>query len=169
LSVPPGQNVLAAALAAGIALPYSCRAGRCATCKARLIDGVIEYPDGKLPPGIVATEAAKGEVLLCQARPRSDLRVLTRIPAAGAVHPKAAVAVDTVESQPTGVTRATFKFIGAASVLARPGQFVDVETAEDARERVPVVAQGAISLDVEMHELDPADIVRMSGPFDSPR
>jgi hypothetical protein len=54
-------------------------------------------------------------------------------------------------------------------VLARPGQFVDVETAEDARERVPVVAQGAISLDVEMHELDPADIVRMSGPFDSPR
>ena len=73
-----GENVLAAALAAGIPLPHSCRAGRCATCKARLLSGEIAYPDDKLPPGIVASEAARGEVLLCQARPRSDLSIESR-------------------------------------------------------------------------------------------
>ena len=47
-----GENVLAAALAAGIPLPHSCRAGRCATCKARVLSGEIAYPDDKLPPAI---------------------------------------------------------------------------------------------------------------------
>jgi len=69
--VSPGENVLTAALAAGIPLPYSCRAGRCASCKSKLLSGHIEYPSGT-PPGITAAEVAKGEVLLCQAQPRSD-------------------------------------------------------------------------------------------------
>ena len=77
IRVPPGENVLAAALAAGIPLPYSCRAGRCASCKAKLLAGSIEYPAG-LPPGITPAEAERGEVLLCQARPRSDLSIESR-------------------------------------------------------------------------------------------
>jgi ferredoxin len=38
----PDESILGAALAAGLALPYSCRAGRCATCKAKLVAGDIE-------------------------------------------------------------------------------------------------------------------------------
>ena len=162
-----GENVLAAALAAGIPLPHSCRAGRCATCKARLVSGEIAYPDDKLPPGIVASEAARGDVLLCQARPRSDLRVQAR--QSGAVQPMVGVEVESSMALSTGGQRVTLRFLGSALPQLRPGQFVDVENAAGERERVPLVAVTEASADVEVLELEPRSLVRARGPFDSPR
>jgi ferredoxin len=164
--VAAGENILAAALAAGIPLPHSCRAGRCASCKARLIAGRIAYPDDQLPPGIVAAEAARGEVLLCQARPRSDLEIAAR--STGAQHTASGVRVEGVASLSTGGQRVTLRFLGAAP-MTRPGQFLDVENAAGDRERVPVVAVGAGSADVELLELAAETLVRARGPFDAPR
>jgi CDP-4-dehydro-6-deoxyglucose reductase len=168
LDVPAEENVLAAALAAGIRLPHSCRAGRCASCKAKLLSGEIAYPGGKLPPGIVAAEAARGEVLLCQARPRSDLRVRTGIFVAA---PGAACAVLVLDEAPiaTGGMRVTMRMLGETPLNVRPGQFVDVEIATGERERVAVVAVSSPTLDVEVLEFDPQFIVRLRGPFDAPR
>jgi len=167
ITVTAGENVLAAALAAGIPLPHSCRAGRCASCKARLIEGRIAYPEDRLPPGIVASEAARGEVLLCQAMPRSDLRIAARL---GPVRADTAhgVIVDAAEALSTGGMRVTLRFLGAV-LTARPGQFIDVETAAGERERVPVVMADGALLDVEVLELAPHELVRARGPFDSPR
>ena len=162
-----GENVLGAALAAGIPLPHSCRAGRCASCKAVIVSGQIAYPNDRLPPGIVASEVARGEVLLCQARPRSDLRIQTR-PAAGAARDARGVIVEHTESLAFG-TRARLRLLGAETPGLRPGKFVEVETAEGERERVPVVAATASSVDVEVHELAPGQIIRLRGPFDAPR
>jgi len=72
------QSVLEVALAAGLNLPHSCRSGHCASCRARLVSGEIHYPNGRTA-GLTAEEAASGYVLLCQARPRSDLRVEARL------------------------------------------------------------------------------------------
>jgi CDP-4-dehydro-6-deoxyglucose reductase len=165
--VSAGENVLAAALAAGIPLPHSCRAGRCATCKARLIAGEIAYPGDKLPPGIVASEAARGEVLLCQAQPRSDLRVQTR--AGGGAQPTSGVIVEGLAPLSTGGQRVTLRFLGSGMPRFRPGQFIDVENAAGERERVPVVATTATGADVEVLELEPRTLVRARGPYDSPR
>jgi CDP-4-dehydro-6-deoxyglucose reductase, E3 len=76
--VPEGRAVLDAALAAGLNLPHSCKSGHCASCRARLISGEIHYPNGRTP-GLTEQEAREGYVLLCQARPRSDLRVEARL------------------------------------------------------------------------------------------
>jgi CDP-4-dehydro-6-deoxyglucose reductase len=167
LLVSAGENVLAAALAAGIPLPHSCRAGRCASCKARLVSGEIAYPHDKLPPGIVAAEAARGEVLLCQAGPRSDLRIEIR--AAGAARGASGIAVEEVAPLAIGGRRLRLRLLGESPLRARPGQFVDVETPAGDRERVAVVAVQGVFLDVEVHELDPATLVRARGPFDAPR
>jgi len=78
LKVTSGEPVLQAALAAGLNLPHSCKSGHCSSCRARLVAGEIHYPNGR-PPGITAEEAASGQVLLCQARPRSDLVVEARL------------------------------------------------------------------------------------------
>jgi CDP-4-dehydro-6-deoxyglucose reductase len=78
VSVGEGRSVLEAALAAGLNLPHSCRLGHCASCKARLVSGEIHYPHGRTA-GITAKEAEQGYVLLCQARPRSDLTVEARV------------------------------------------------------------------------------------------
>ena len=79
--MPPGENVLTAALAAGIPLPYSCRAGRCASCKAKLLSGTIDYPDG-LTGGLRRSTDALRAVL---ERTRGDVTttiVATRLQAA---------------------------------------------------------------------------------------
>lgn len=166
-TVEPGSDVLTAALAAGFPLPHSCRAGRCASCKARLLSGEIVYPEDRLPPGIVAAEAARGEVLLCQARPRSDLHIQARA-VGGALGPAHGVLVEGEAPLTTGGARVTLRMLGTP-INARPGQFIDVEIATGERERVAVVAVSTATLDVEVHEFDAQFIVRVRGPFDAPR
>ncbi|HPF27836.1 MAG TPA: FAD-binding oxidoreductase [Steroidobacteraceae bacterium] len=77
IHVPAGDNVLAAALSAGINLPHSCKSGHCASCRALLLSGQIDYPHGH-PVGLTPAEAAAGAVLLCQARALTDLVIEAR-------------------------------------------------------------------------------------------
>jgi CDP-4-dehydro-6-deoxyglucose reductase, E3 len=72
------RAVLDAALAAGLNLPHSCKSGHCASCRARLLAGEFHYPNGRTP-GLTQQEARDGYILLCQARPRSDLTVEVRL------------------------------------------------------------------------------------------
>ncbi|MEO8810171.1 MAG: 2Fe-2S iron-sulfur cluster-binding protein [Rhodanobacter sp.] len=76
-SVAPGETVLEAAQRAGVALPYSCRAGVCGSCKATLLQGQCVYPRNP-PLALNAGELAHHAVLLCQAVPTSDLLLEAR-------------------------------------------------------------------------------------------
>jgi ring-1,2-phenylacetyl-CoA epoxidase subunit PaaE len=63
------QHVLDVALAAGLDLPYSCRAGVCCTCRAKVTSGaVVMDRNFTLEPW----EIDKGFVLTCQARPTTS-------------------------------------------------------------------------------------------------
>ncbi len=75
--VAPGETVLEAAQRAGIALPYSCRAGVCGSCKATLIEGYCDYPFNP-PVALSGTSPAQHAILLCQAVPRCDLTIEAR-------------------------------------------------------------------------------------------
>jgi len=75
-SVAPDQSLLDAALSASLNLPHSCKGGNCGSCRARLLQGEIYYPNGP-PLGLSDAEVADGFMLLCQARARSDLSVET--------------------------------------------------------------------------------------------
>ena len=86
----PGDTITRAGLRAGIALPYECNTGACGTCKMELVSGHIESlrPDA---PGLTDRDRAKRRVLGCQAQPRSDCVIKTRIdPAAAVVRPPSA-------------------------------------------------------------------------------
>jgi CDP-4-dehydro-6-deoxyglucose reductase len=78
ISVAADQPLLSAAQLAGLPLPHSCRSGRCGSCRARLLEGRIEYV-GAAPLGLTAQETREGYVLLCQALARSDLVVEARL------------------------------------------------------------------------------------------
>ncbi|AXY23546.1 3-ketosteroid-9-alpha-hydroxylase reductase subunit [Komagataeibacter saccharivorans] len=62
--------VLSAARAAGMRLPASCAKGMCGTCKCRLVSGTVEM---KHDGGIRQREIDRGMILLCCAKPTSDL------------------------------------------------------------------------------------------------
>lgn len=71
------QNLLDAALAAGIVLPYSCRAGACSSCKGKVVSG--KYDAGLAPAQVLqAEEIEAGYTLLCQAHALSDMVIESR-------------------------------------------------------------------------------------------
>jgi len=63
-----GRTVLEGGRAAGIELPYSCEAGCCSTCRAKLLDGRVRMRNNLI---LDETEQAAGYVLACQAEPES--------------------------------------------------------------------------------------------------
>lgn len=69
-----GEDIITAAARAGIALPSSCLEGSCTTCTGRLLEGEVEQ-DRAL--ALRDAEKARGFVLLCVARPRSDCALRT--------------------------------------------------------------------------------------------
>ena len=70
-AAPPDQTLLLSALAAGHALPGSCRNGVCRSCICRLRSGSVTYR--MQWPGLSAEEKAEGLFLPCVAYPASDL------------------------------------------------------------------------------------------------
>ena len=69
LAMRTDQHVLDVALNAGLDLPYSCKAGVCCTCRAKVLDGEVTMDKNFT---LEAEEMAQGFVLSCQARPMTD-------------------------------------------------------------------------------------------------
>lgn len=62
-------TILESAEAAGLALPYSCRAGVCSTCRARVVEGAVTMDRNQ---ALEDWEVNAGFVLCCQSRPTGD-------------------------------------------------------------------------------------------------
>lgn len=62
-------SILENARAAGLPTPYACKAGVCATCRAKLTQGEVHM---KANYGLSPQEVAQGYILTCQAVPLTD-------------------------------------------------------------------------------------------------
>ncbi len=62
------QNILDAALKAGIEMPYSCRKGVCGNCVGDVAAGAVDSPASEAKPA--------GRHLFCQCRPQGDLEIV---------------------------------------------------------------------------------------------
>lgn len=69
----PGSTLLDAASAAGVQLPYSCKTGRCGTCKCKVLDGETVALSAEL--GLSATEMTSGWILSCIRTAVSDVTI----------------------------------------------------------------------------------------------
>ena len=68
-----GSNILDLGLSQGITLPYSCKAGICSTCMAKVKRGQVEMD---VTQGLSQQEIDAGYVLCCQAHPITDKVVI---------------------------------------------------------------------------------------------
>jgi len=62
-------NILDSARTAGLPAPFACKAGVCATCRAKVVSGKVEMAARY---GLTDDEVAAGYVLTCQSVPKGD-------------------------------------------------------------------------------------------------
>lgn len=74
IAVGETQTLLQAALAAGADLPYGCRSGLCGACRVRLVQGEVEQA-AHGAAALSDAERARGIVLACRSRARSDVSI----------------------------------------------------------------------------------------------
>lgn len=122
-----GETILEAARRAGLALPYSCLAGRCASCKATLVTGQIDYPQ-QPPLGLSDDERAHRQVLLCQAVAVTDVVLAAREvgAVAGVERRQLAAKVVVRELLAEDVMRLVLRPARGESLRHVAGQYLDV-------------------------------------------
>lgn len=73
VSMKPGETLLESARRAGMGPPFSCEAGNCGTCMAKIIDG---HATMRVNDALDEDEVEEGYVLTCQAIPdTTDIEV----------------------------------------------------------------------------------------------
>ncbi|KAK8545021.1 hypothetical protein V6N12_025875 [Hibiscus sabdariffa] len=68
------QLILEAAEAAGVELPYCCRAGACSICTAKVVSGSVQQPDAIY---LEDDQIKEGYMLTCVSKPTSDCEIHT--------------------------------------------------------------------------------------------
>jgi len=179
-TVDPGETVLDAGLRQGIVLPYSCRIGSCGTCKARIVEGKVDYGEYEAT-AMTPEERAEGAVLLCQARPLSDLVIDAReVVAAEAIEIRLLPArVARLRPLAHDVTGLWLKLPANQSFNYLPGQYIDILLPKG-RRRSFSIANAPGSGELEFHirqvpggyftnhvstEMKERDLLRFQGPL----
>jgi len=73
---PDDHYILDAAEAAGLSLPYSCRAGDCSTCAGLITSGSVDQSEQNI---LTSDLIQAGYAVLCLAKPLSDCTIKTDV------------------------------------------------------------------------------------------
>lgn len=122
----PEETLLQAGLRQGLALPFGCQSGRCGSCRARILSGLVDSPPAG-EAGLSRQERAAGYVLMCQSRARSPIELrLDQPPGVERRRPRTLTArVAAKRPLANDVIELTLKLPAGAPFEFLPGQYVD--------------------------------------------
>lgn len=176
LQVAPGTNLLEALLAAQVPVSHSCRAGRCGTCRCRVLAGeVLEAGAEQQRP----LERRQDTVLACRSTVTGPCTVAIDEPDEVVVHPARSLKASVValEALTHDIRRLVLK--PARPLAFSPGQYAQLQFGPDLARpysmaglpeddtlefHLRLVPGGRVSGHVA-HTLKPGDTVRVSGPL----
>jgi CDP-4-dehydro-6-deoxyglucose reductase, E3 len=152
----PTQSVLDSGLAAGVAMPFSCRSGMCMTCRGQVVQGEVDY-GGAHEKYLSLEDRAKGYALLCCAKPLSDLvlnvpKVSANVPSQR--YPMRVLELKKVASDVMVITLGTPP---NQPVQFRAGQFLDLLLSDGSRRSYSIAnapkAQGVRQVELHIRHL----------------
>ncbi len=76
-SCDAGETILAAAIRAGVGLPYGCKNGACGSCKGKLLSGDVALGPHQ-ERALSTADQTTGHTLFCCAVPQSDIAIEAR-------------------------------------------------------------------------------------------
>ncbi len=173
-------SLLDAGLQAGLSLPYSCKTGRCSTCRCRIIEG--ETRPLQPETGLTEEERAAGWVLGCVRAPITDVTTDLAELANIDLPPVRTVPcrVDHIQRLSSDIVRIVLRFPPSANFHYLPGQYVQmigpgglrrsysianaVGSGTGLELQIRAVAGGAMSR-YWFEQVKINDLLRLCGPF----
>lgn len=147
----PGTSLVDAASAVGIVLPYSCKTGRCSTCKSRVLEG--ETAALQTESGLSDAEKAEGWILSCVRSAQTDITLEVEDLGGVALPPRKTLPcrINTLERLAGNVLRVTLRVPPIAEFAFIPGQYIDVIGPGGVRRSYSVANACAKSGMLELH------------------
>jgi CDP-4-dehydro-6-deoxyglucose reductase len=147
----PNENLLDAGLRGGVSLAYSCRTGRCSTCKARVVTG--QTAPLVAETGLPEEEGADGWILTCARAAATDLTLdvedLTDLQLAA---PRTLPCrIQAIEFLKTDVVRVALRLPPQTAFEYRAGQYVEIIGPGGVRRSYSVANAPAPGAPLEFH------------------
>lgn len=185
-----GESILAAAIHAGVALPYGCKDGACGSCKCQKLEGSIQhgtYQAKALSP----EEEAAGWVLTCCALAQTDIVLESRQVTDERALPikKMPVRVTSLTPQSPDVVQLRLQLPANEAFVYHAGQYIEFVLRDGARRAYsmanapqPQATAPAKASTVDLHirhmpggrftdhvftSMKEKEILRIEGPFGS--
>ncbi len=121
-----GESLLEAATRAGFNFNYSCRTGRCSSCKCKVLSGVTTTLQAET--GLSANDRTEGWILSCVRAARSDLRIEAEDLGGITLPPKKTLPcrISMLEKVAPDVIRVYLRLPPSVEFSFIPGQYIDV-------------------------------------------
>lgn len=178
-----GESILDAALRDNRIYPYGCRSGACGACKCTLVGGDVDYGSYE-DFALSDEEKAEGKLLICQAKPLSDVVIdVDEVMGGANIRIKMMPCrVGKLEKLAHDVVRLYLSLPRSQEFNYIAGQYIDIIMKDGQRRSFSIANQPAASAEegLELHirhvpdghftprvfnSMKERDLLRMEGPF----
>ena len=175
------ETVLAAAMRAGVGLPYGCKNGACSSCRGKVVSGSVTHKPHQ-ERALTREDEAKGYSLFCCAIAHEDLVIEAREVAGSDDYPirKMPSRVATLEKVAPDVVIMTLQLPANETLKYRAGQYIEFMLRDGKRRSYSVATPpdqdqplslhirhmpGGLFTDQVFSTMKERDILRFEGPM----
>ena len=174
------ETVLAAAMRAGVGLPYGCKNGACSSCKGKVVSGSVTHKPHQAR-ALTPEEEAAGMSLFCCAMPHADLVIEAREVAGSGDFPikKMPSRVSTIEKVAPDVVVISLQLPANETLQFRAGQYIEFLLRDGKRRSYSIATApdngpltlhirhmpGGLFTDQVFTTMKERDILRFEGPL----
>ncbi|CDG84810.1 CDP-6-deoxy-delta-3,4-glucoseen reductase [Janthinobacterium agaricidamnosum] len=175
------ETVLAAAIRAGVGLPYGCKNGACGSCKGKIVSGSVQHKAHQ-QRALTPEEAAAGFSLFCCATTDANLVIEAREVAGSGDFPikKMPSRVTTIDKVAPDVVVLTLQLPASERLQYRAGQYIEFMLRDGKRRSYSMAsapgAEGPVTLHIRhlpgglftdqvFGTMKERDILRFEGPL----